>query len=117
MVVLVAAIGLAVVQPFSTGPVGFDSASSVVYFQRLLAGQRLEAFVTTTPKPLLTAIYGLLYSLVPDWRVLSFATIGAFSLGVALVSRLALRVAGPAAAAFVVVGLVGLQLLQTELVY
>ncbi len=113
----VATIGLAVVQPFQAGPVGFDTAASILHFQHLMAGRHMEAFVTTTPKPLLTLVDGILYSLDPDWRLISIATIVAFSISVALTAHVARRVAGVGAAAFAVIGLVAAASLMAELVY
>ncbi len=115
VVVAVGGVGLAVVQPFSTGPVGFDSAASVAFFERIVSGQRLEAFLGATPKPLLTLIYGVLHGVSGDWRAISWATIGAFAVSVLLAARLVGRLAGPAAAVFAVVGLVSLPLLQSDL--
>lgn len=80
-----------IVFPFVTGPVGFDSAASVIHFDRITGGRRLEAFVTATPKPLLTIVFGGLHALVPDWRVLSLATIAAGGLAVALLAQVVVR--------------------------
>src|SRR4029077_15638140 len=68
-------VGAWVIRPFSAGPVGFDSAASVIHFDRIISGQGLEAFVTATPKPLLTVMYGLVHSIVPDWRAISWLAI------------------------------------------
>ena len=84
----------ALIRPIATGPVAFDAASSVLYFDRIVAGQRLEAFLNTTPKPLLTVVYGLVYGLSGDWRAVSLVAIAAGALAVALGARLAWRVAG-----------------------
>ncbi|HEY7941109.1 MAG TPA: hypothetical protein VID25_04115 [Candidatus Limnocylindrales bacterium] len=116
VVLAVVAVGFAVVQPFAVGPVGFDSAASVAFFDRIVGGQRLEAYVGTTPKPLLTFVYGLLYNVTHDWRAISWATIGAFAVGTLLAARLIQRVAGLPAAVFAVIGLVGLSLLQSDLI-
>ena len=116
VVLAVGAVGLAVVQPFAVGPVGFDSAASVAFFDRIVGGQRLEAYVGATPKPLLTLVYGLLYDVTHDWRAISWATIGAFAVGTYLAARLVQRLAGLPAAVFAVIGLVGLSLLQSDLI-
>ena len=76
------AVLAAMIRPLHVGPVGFDSAASVIHFDRIVSGTRLEAFVTTTPKPLLTLVYGLTHAIVPDWRAISLITIGAFALAV-----------------------------------
>ena len=102
------------IQPFASGPVGFDSAASVIHFDRIVAGRHLEAFVTATPKPLLTVGYGILHALTGDWRSISWATIIAFGVAVALGVWLAARLAGLAAAAFVAVALIGSRVLLSD---
>lgn len=112
---LAAASALAVIQPFGAGPVSYDVGSSVIHFLRLIHGQHLEAFISTTPKPLLTVVYGVLYALTQDWRAISFAAIGAFAVAVALATWLAARVGGPLAAAFTAVALMASPSLMGEL--
>ena len=112
---LAAALALAVVQPFTVGPASYDVGSSVIHFLRLIHGQRLESFISTTPKPLLTVVYGGLHVLTGDWRAISFATIGAFAVAVVLATWLAGRVAGPLAAAFAAVALMASPSLAGEL--
>ena len=107
-------VALELVRPFAAGPVGFDSAASVIYFDRIVSGRHLEAFVTATPKPILTLVYGLLQGLTHDWRAISLATIAVFALSVVLAGWLAWRVAGPAAAVFGIVGLVGSEALLAD---
>jgi hypothetical protein len=104
-----AAVGVAayVVLPIRTGQVGFDSAASVLYFDRIVAGHHLEGFVTATPKPLLTLLYGTVHALVPDWRAISWLVIVAFGLAVVLAARLALRLGGVPAAAFAAAAFMG----------
>jgi len=111
-----AASALAIIQPFAAGPVSYDVGSSVIHFLRLIHGQRLEAFISTTPKPLLTVVDGGLYALTGDWRAISLAAIGAFAVAVALATWLAARVAGPLAAAFVAVALIASPSLMGELI-
>jgi hypothetical protein len=96
-----AAVAFELVRPVSAGPVGFDSAASVIHFDRIVAGRTLEAFVTATPKPLLSFVYGPLQAVASDWRPISWATIGAYAVAVALAFGLAWRTAGVVAAAFV----------------
>jgi hypothetical protein len=112
---IAAASALAIVQPFSAGPVSYDTGSSVIHFQRLVSGQHLEAFISTTPKPLLTLVYGVLYSLTHDWRSISLAASAAFAVAVALATWLAGRVGGTLAAVFVAVALVASTSLAGEL--
>ena len=50
---------LLVLDPLGPATIDPDASSSVLYFDRIVNGQRLEAFVPTTPKPLLTLEYGL----------------------------------------------------------
>ena len=105
--VAAAAVAIYEIRPFHTGAVDFDSAASVLYFQRLMGGHRLEALVGATPKPLLTLLFGGLYSVVPDWRPIIWATIGAYATTVGLAAVLARRLAGLGAAAFTIVALIG----------
>jgi len=107
-------IALELVRPFRAGPVGFDSAASVIHFDRIATGRHLEAFVTATPKPFLTVMYGVLHGLTGDWRAISFATISAYALAVVLGGWLAWRVAGSAGGAFAVVGLLGSEALLAD---
>jgi hypothetical protein len=119
-IVALAAFGLAaltaawMIRPIHVGMLGYDAAASVLYFQRLVAGTTLEAFTGATPKALLTGVYGLAYSLVPDWRVISWLAIAAYAGGIAGSAVLAYRLSGVAAAAFAAVGLVGSALLLQD---
>ena len=109
--VLAALVALVLSRPFAAGPVAFDSAMAVLHFQRIVEGRHLEAFVATTPKPLLTLLYGPLYALTHDWRALTWATIAAFAVGVSLAANLARRIDGRQAFAFAAVTLAGAPLL------
>ncbi len=102
----VVAFGIAfwMVRPIATASIGPDAAAPVVHFERLVAGQRLDGHLTQTSKPLLTAVYGVLYAIGRDWRPVAWAAIAAFALSVVAAAILAQRVAGLAAAAFVAVG-------------
>jgi hypothetical protein len=86
-----------VLDPLGPATIDPDAAASVLYFQRITGGRQLEAFVPTTPKPLLTLVYGLTWSLFHDWRVLVWETIAMFGVAVgataAFVARLAAIVA------------------------
>jgi hypothetical protein len=101
LLVATIAVDLELARPFRSASVGFDSQASVLYFQRLVSGERLEIVVTTTGKPLITALFGALYVLTHDWRVLAWTTIVVHGAGIASMAYLAARVAGPVAAAFV----------------
>lgn len=103
LAVVVAAAG---VQPWGPAMNDPDSMSSVLYFQRLAAGHRLEVTVLTTPKPLLTLVQGLTWTLTHDWRALVWETVLVHGMGVALLARLAARAAGAVAAAAVAVMLI-----------
>ena len=83
-----------------------DSMSSVLYFQRLISGQRLEVTVLTTPKPLHTLVYGLSWVLFHDWRTIVWETIVVHAAGVVLATRLATRLAGVPAGVFIAVALI-----------
>ena len=99
------AIALYVVRPFAVGPIGPDAAAPVIQFERLLAGQRLEGYLSQTSKPLLTLVYGIGRLATGDWRTVSGLAIVSFALLVALAAWLADRIAGLAAASFVAVAL------------
>jgi hypothetical protein len=101
----VVALGLELVRPFGTAPIAFDTAASVLHFERIVSGRHLEAFLTTTPKPLLTVVFGLLYTASGDWRPISWATIAAFAAAIAIAASVARRLDGWGAAAFTAVGL------------
>ena len=104
---LVAAVLVAaVIDPFGPSLHDPDAAASVLYFDRIVAGQRLEAFVPTTPKPLLTLLYGASWALTGDWRVLGLWTLVAYVVAVAASTALLRRIGGWPAAAFAAVALV-----------
>jgi hypothetical protein len=98
---------LYVTRPLHAAAVDYDSTASVLYFQRIVSGQRLEEALSATPKPLLTAIFGALFGIFHDWRPLVWATLGAYAAGIGGASVIARRMAGLAAGIFVCVGLVG----------
>ena len=87
-------VGAELARPFRSASIAPDSQAAVLYFERILAGQRLEAFVPTNPKPLLSVIFGGLYHLTGDWRTLAWATLLANAAGVTLTALLATRVGG-----------------------
>ena len=92
------AVGLLVRLP---GPATLDpdEHASVLYFDRLVAGQRLEEPLLSAPKPLLTVVHGLAWWAGHDWRLLTAVTVAAFALAVVCLARAAGRLGGPAAAA------------------
>lgn len=93
-------VGAFLARPFRSAAIAFDSQVAVVHFDRIASGRPLEQFLTTTPKPLLTVIYGALHAITGDWRSIAWATILAFGLGIAGVGLLITRIAGPVAGAF-----------------
>jgi hypothetical protein len=104
-----------VVRPFRVGPVGSDSTSTVLYFDRILSGQQLEIFLGTAPKPLLSLIYGPLYFTFQDWRPISWTAILVYGLAVAATALLAGRVSrSNAAAVFTATGLLASTGLLTD---
>lgn len=84
-----------------------DEYASALYFDRLTHGQRLEEFLLSTPKPLLTVIDGLAWTLTHDWRTITALTVAAFALAVTSLARAAVRLARLPAAVAVVVALAG----------
>ena len=101
--VLVAGVAMQALGPAMNDP---DSMSSVLYFQRIAAGQQLEVYTLTTPKPLLTAVYGVTWSLFHDWRAIVWETLLVHGLGVGMAVLLATRLAGVAAGSFIGVFLI-----------
>jgi hypothetical protein len=112
-VVVVAVVGRA----WLAGTNDPDSMNSVLYFQRILAGGRLEVTVLTTPKPLLTLLYGASWDLFHDWRTLVWLTIVAHGVGVAAAARLATRLAGVTAGAFIAAALIASPVELTEVTH
>jgi hypothetical protein len=111
------AVGAWLARPFATASIAFDSQVAVVDFSRLLAGRHVTEFLSTTPKPLLTFIFGPLELLTHDWSTLAWATLLAFAFGVVLTAELARRMGGTAAWAFVGVGLAGSGALMFDVGY
>ena len=109
-------VAVLVVRPLAAPQIGFDTAASVLHFQRLVAGERLEAFVTTTPKPLLTLVDGVLHAL-GGWTAVAWGAMAMHGLAAGLVATLAGRLGGPVAAAWVAVALIGNGFLLVEASY
>lgn len=109
-----ALVGAELARPFRSASISFDSSATVLYFQRIAGGQQLEAFVTTTPKPLLTVLFGVLHAITDDWRSLAWLTLLMEGLAVTMTAYLAARLAGPIAAVFVGVALVDNAALLTD---
>jgi len=112
-VVLAAALGLLVRLP---GPATLDpdEHAAVLYFDRLVAGERLEEPLLSAPKPLLTVVHGLAWQASHDWRLVEAVTVGVFALAVVCLARAAGRLGGPAAAAATVVAVAGFGQLVLE---
>jgi hypothetical protein len=84
-----------------------DEHAAVLYFDRLVAGDRLEDPLLSSPKPLLTVVHGLAWRLGHDWRLLEGLAVAAFALAVVCLARAAARLAGWPAAATTVVAVAG----------
>jgi hypothetical protein len=110
----VAAAGLAIelARPVQTASIAFDSQVAVLHFLRLVEGHRLEVLLSTTPKPLLTVLYGPAYALFGDWRPVAWLAIAAYVADVILAAALAYRLGGAIAAAF---GAVAIMMVPTLL--
>ena len=104
--VLTVAVGLLVRLP---GPATLDpdEHAAVLYFDRLVGGDRLEDPLLSSPKPLLTVVHGLAWHAARDWRLLEAVTVAAFALAVVCLARAAARLGGVAAAAATVVAVAG----------
>ncbi len=106
--VFVASVAVAalVIHPWVAGPLAFDTAAAVLHFDRIVSGHHLEQPLSTTPKPLLTALYGVIYSATGDWRAISLAALAAWGLCVMSAAVLAWRLGDLVAAVFCAMGLV-----------
>jgi hypothetical protein len=104
--VLTVAVGLLVRLP---GPATLDpdEHAAVVYFDRLVASERLEEPLLSSPKPLLTVVHGLAWRLGHDWRLLEALAVAAFALAVVCLARAAGRLGGLPAAAATVLAVAG----------
>ncbi|HEX7490819.1 MAG TPA: hypothetical protein VF337_03840 [Candidatus Limnocylindrales bacterium] len=101
-------------RPWATPGMGYDSAASVLYFDRLAAHRTLEGFVGTTPKPAITILYGLAFNLLHDWRLIALMSTVFFAAMLVTAASLAWRTAGPLAAGLAAFGLLGSQLLLLD---
>jgi hypothetical protein len=84
-----------------------DEHAAVLYFDRLVAGDRLEEPLLSSPKPLLTVVHGLAWRAGHDWRLLEVVTVAAFALAVVCLARAAARLGGPPAAAAAALAVAG----------
>ena len=109
-----AAVAFARIQPLIQGMVGYDTAASVLYFDRITAGVRLEGFVEATPKALLTVVDGLAFAASSEWRTISVLAVLGYGLNIALATWLAGRLRGLPAAAFAFVGMLSLAALLDD---
>ncbi len=103
-----------VILPVRAGQVGFDATASVLYFDRLIQGRHLEGFVGTTPKPLLTVVYGLVYNVFHDWRPISWLAIAVLGSTAVLAAALVRRFAGMPGATFAGLAVIGLEALLKD---
>ncbi len=111
VVAIAVVVFLQLARPFSSAGLAFDTQVSALSFERIITGRQLEQFISTTPKPLLTLVDGLLRAVTGDWRPVEWAAIAAAAIGAGMAALLATRIAGLAAGAFVGIGLIGLQAL------
>ena len=84
-----------------------DEHAAVLYLDRLVAGERLEEPLLSSPKPLLTVVHGLAWRAGHDWRLLEALTVAAFALAVVCLARAAGRLGGLPAAAATVLAVAG----------
>jgi hypothetical protein len=91
------------------GPAGLDpdEYAAALYFDDLVHGRRLQEFLLSAPKPLLTLVHGLAWAVTHDWRAGVALTVAAFAVAVTALARAAWRLAGPPAALAVTVAMVG----------
>ena len=84
-----------------------DEHAAVLYFDRLVAGERLEEPLLSSPKPLLTVVHGLAWRAGHDWRLLEALGVAAFALAVVCLARAAGRLGGPPAGAATAIAVAG----------
>jgi hypothetical protein len=84
-----------------------DEHAAVLYFDRLVAGDRLEEPLLSAPKPLLTLVHGLAWRVGHDWRLLEALGVAAFALAATCLARAAGRLAGPPTAFATVLAVAG----------
>jgi hypothetical protein len=84
-----------------------DEYASALDFRYLISGRRLGELLLSTPKPLLTVVYGLAWNLTHDWRACTLLAVAAFALAVTALSRALARLAGAAGAVAVAPALLG----------
>jgi len=84
-----------------------DEHAAVLYFDRLVAGERLEEPLLSSPKPLLTVVHGLAWRAGHDWRLLEALGVAAFALAVVCLARAAGRLGGPPAGAATALAVAG----------
>jgi hypothetical protein len=107
------AISIWLVRPLD-GPAQTDTGAAVLFFDRIAAGRHLEAFVNSTPKPLLTLVNGGLHAITGDWRAGALVIVVVLASSIVMAAELARRVGGREAAAFAAVGLIGSAALLIE---
>jgi hypothetical protein len=107
-------VSLIVIRPFDGAPIAYDAAASVIHFERIAGGIHLEGGLSTTPKPLLTLIFGLIYDSGAGWLGISLATIAAWGVAVAAAAYLCSRIAGPVAGVAVALSLIGARIMVPE---
>jgi hypothetical protein len=103
---LAVAIGVLARMP-GPAPLDPDEHAAVLYFDRLVAGERLEEPLLSSPKPLLTVVHGLAWRVGHDWRLLEAATVAAFALALVCLARAAGRLGGLPAAVAAVLAVAG----------
>jgi hypothetical protein len=84
-----------------------DEHAAALYFDRLVAGDRLEEPLLSAPKPLLTVVHGLAWRVGHDWRPAEALAVAAFALATVCLARAAARLAGPPGAAATVLAVAG----------
>ncbi|HZD67582.1 MAG TPA: hypothetical protein VFA45_01270, partial [Actinomycetes bacterium] len=84
-----------------------DEYANALYFDRLIHFRRLEDLLLSTPKPLLTLVDGVAWTVTHDWRAITALTVAVFALAVTLLARAAARLMAAGAALAVAIALAG----------
>ena len=78
----------------AAAPVAYDTSAIVLQFDRIVSGRIIEQPIPTTPKPLLSVIYGPIWEVTHDWRPIEWTAVIALACSAALATILAARFAG-----------------------
>ena len=98
----------------SAAPIAYDTSAIVLQFDRIVTGRIMEVPILTTPKPLLSVIYGPIWEITHDWRPIVWSAVLALAVSAALATILVSRIAGLGAGVFAGVAIATSSMLMWE---